>query len=140
MFKNLLFLLFVVLIGWVAYVSMFGNNNDLELRNKLLNTGKDFGQSVINIFKSESGKVKSGTYDEVFKNLNNAIEHLKKANKDGKYTDQINNLSAEKEQIEQSVQQNQNQQAKGTDPNAENNEKLKKLAEDIVSLTNEMEK
>jgi hypothetical protein len=140
MFKNLLFLLFVVLIGWVAYVSMFGNNNDIELRNKLLNTGKDFGQSVINIFKSESGKVKSGTYDEVFKNLNNAIEHLKKANKDGKYTDQINNLNAEKEKIEQSVQQNQNQQAKGTDLNAENNEKLKKLAEDIVSLTNEMEK
>ena len=112
----------------------------IELRNKLLNTGKDFGQSVINIFKSESGKVKSGTYDEVFKNLNNAIEHLKKANKDGKYTDQINNLNAEKEKIEQSVQQNQNQQAKGTDLNAENNEKLKKLAEDIVSLTNEMEK
>jgi hypothetical protein len=139
MFKNLLFLLFVVLIGWVAYASMFGNSNDIELRNKLLSSGKDFGQSVINIFKSESGKVKSGTYDEVFKNLNNAINQLKEANKDGKYTEQINKLNADKEKIEKSIQQNQNQQTKGSDPNAENNEKLKKLAEEIVSLSKEME-
>ena len=140
MIKNLVMLLIVALIGWIVYVTFFGKPEDIELRNKLLGTGKQFGQSVVDIFKSESGKVKDGTYDEVFKKLDGAIEQLKQADqKKGEYSNDIKRLTDEKQRLEKLIEQNKGVAGRGVDPNAENNENLKKLAQDIVDLTNKME-
>jgi hypothetical protein len=129
-------LLIVAIIGWVVYVSFFGKPEDIALRDRLLNKGKELGEVVSDIFKSESQKVKSGDYDQIFDKLGEALKNLKQADeKSKKYGDEINRLSDEKNRLEKIVKDNSGSESEM----AENNKKLKKLADDIVILTNKMQ-
>ena len=140
MIKNIILLVIFLLIGWVIYVQFFGDTKDIELRNKLLNTGKDFGKSVVDIFKNESTKIQRGKYNEVFDKLGEAIKSLKKADAaKNEHSTEIERLSEEKDRLEKLIAENKNIESNGLDPNSENNQKLKKLAEDIIALTNKME-
>lgn len=129
-------LLIVAIIGWVVYVSFWGKPEDIALRDRLLNKGKELGEVVSDIFKSESQKIKSGDYDQIFDKLGDALKNLKQADeKSKKYGDEINRLSDEKNRLEKIIKNNSGSESEM----AENNKKLKKLADDIVILTNKMQ-
>lgn len=129
-------LLIVAIIGWVVYVSFWGKPEEIALRDRLLNKGKELGEVVSDIFKSESQKIKSGDYDQIFDKLGDALKNLKQADeKSKKYGDEINRLSDEKNRIEKIIKNNSGSESEMV----ENNKKLKKLADDIVILTNKMQ-
>jgi hypothetical protein len=69
MIKNILTLAVLAIIGWVIYATFYGKPEDIQLRNNLLNKSKELGQAVTDIFKSETKKVKSGEYEQVFGKL-----------------------------------------------------------------------
>lgn len=135
MIKNLLYLLVLAVIGWVVYVSFFGKPDDIKLRNNLLNKGKELGMAVSDIFQSESKKVNSGEYKQVFNKLNETLDELKKASKNKEHDDEITRLSEEKERLEKSIKENEGNQTKLS----EENKKLQILADDIVNLTKKIE-
>lgn len=135
MIKNLLYLLVLAVIGWVVYVSFFGKPDDIKLRNNLLNKGKELGMAVSDIFQSESKKVNSGEYEQVFNKLNETLDELKKASKNKEHDDEITRLSEEKERLEKSIKENEGNQTKLS----EENKKLQILADDIVNLTKKIE-
>lgn len=135
MIKNILYLLVLAVIGWVVYVSFFGKPDDIKLRNNLLNKGKELGMAVSDIFQSETKKVNSGEYKQVFSKLNETLDELKKASKNKEHDDEINRLSEEKERLEQSIKKNEGNQTKLS----EENKKLQILADDIVNLTKKIE-
>ena len=136
MIKNLLYLIFLGLIIWGVYVSFFGNSKEIQLRNKLLNTGKEFGQSVVDVFQNEKEKMEDGDYDKVFSKLDDAIDNLKKAdNVNGKYNSEIKEIEDQKTALKNNINNNQE------NSNSEENEKkIKKLAEDIIKLSEKMGK
>lgn len=135
MIKNLLYLLVLAVIGWVVYVSFFGKPDDIKLRNNLLNKGKELGMAVSDIFQSETKKVNSGEYKQVFSKLNETLDELKKASKNKEHDDEITRLSEEKERLEKSIKENEGNQTKLS----EENKKLQILADDIVNLTKKIE-
>ena len=135
MIKNLLYLLVLAVIGWVVYVSFFGKPDDIKLRNNLLNKGKELGMAVSDIFQSETKKVNSGEYKQVFNKLNETLDELKKASKNKEHDDEITRLSEEKERLEKSIKENEGNQTKLS----EENKKLQILADDIVNLTKKIE-
>ena len=135
MIKNLLYLLVLAVIGWVVYVSFFGKPDDIKLRNNLLNKGKELGMAVSDIFQSETKKVNSGEYKQVFNKLNEMLDELKKASKNKEHDDEITRLSEEKERLEKSIKENEGNQTKLS----EENKKLQILADDIVNLTKKIE-
>ena len=138
MIKNLLMLLIIALIGWVVYATFFGNQDDLERRNKLLGAAKELGESVADIFKSESEKVKDGTYSEILTKLDKAIGQLKEADDKGNYSDDLKKLLEEKARIEKQIEATKGTSARGVDPQEQNTTDLKKLAEDIKNIADKM--
>lgn len=124
------------LIIWGVYVSFFGNSKEIQLRNKLLNSGKDFGQSVVDVFQNEKEKMDDGNYDKVFSKLDDAIDNLKKAdNVNGKFNSEIKEIEDQKITLKNKINENQD------NSNSEDNEKkIKKLAEDIIKLSEKMGK
>jgi predicted ribosome quality control (RQC) complex YloA/Tae2 family protein len=135
MIKNLIYLLVLAVIGWVVYVSFFGKPDDIKLRNNLLSKGKELGMAVSDIFQSETKKVNSGEYKQVFNKLNETLDELKKASKNKEHDDEITRLSEEKERLEKSIKENEGNQTKLS----EENKKLQILADDIVNLTKKIE-
>jgi predicted ribosome quality control (RQC) complex YloA/Tae2 family protein len=135
MIKNILYLLVIAVIGWVIYVSLYGKSDDIKLRNNLLEKGKELGLAVSDIFKSETKKVNSGDYDEVFSKLNETLDELKKASKNKEQNDEIARLSEEKERLEKSIKENEGNQEKLS----VDHKKLQILADDIVTLTKKIE-
>jgi peptidoglycan hydrolase CwlO-like protein len=136
MIKNLLYLIFLGLIIWGVYVSFFGNSKEIQLRNKLLNTGKEFGQSVVDVFQNEKEKIEDGNYDKVLSKLDDAIDNLKQADKDnGKFNSEIKEIEDQKTALKNNI--NENQENSNSD---ENEKKIKKLAEDIIKLSEKMGK
>jgi predicted ribosome quality control (RQC) complex YloA/Tae2 family protein len=135
MIKNLLYLLVLAVIGWVVYVSFFGKPDDIKLRNNLLSKGKELGMAVSDIFQSETKKVNSGEYKQVFNKLNETLDELKKASKNKEHDDEITRLSEEKERLEKSIKENEGNQTKLS----EETKKLQILADDIVNLTKKIE-
>lgn len=140
MIKNLIMLLIVALVGWIVYTTFFGNKEDLERRNKLLGAAKQLGESVVDIFKSESGKVKDGTYSEILVKLDQAIDQLKQADQKGEHTDDLKKLLEEKARIEKQIEETKGVSARGVDPQEQNTTDLKKLAEQIQSVAEKMKK
>lgn len=132
-------LVLVALVGWVVYVTVLGDSEDKAKRDKLLGTAKDFGQSIVEVFQHEQEKVKEGTYDELLASLDKAIDNLKEADAKGDYKKRLQDLQTEKERIEDLINQNKGARM-AEDPNIQNNEDLKKLAENVVKLTEDMEK
>ena len=135
MIKNILTLLFLAIIGWVIYVSFYGKPEDIQLRNNLLSKGKELGQAVGDIFKSETHKVKSGEYDKVFAKLDETLDELKKVSKNKDQDEEINRLSEEKERLEKSIKDNKGNHTKLS----EENKKLQTLTDDIVNLTKKLQ-
>lgn len=136
MFKNLIMFGILLIGGWVTYVSFFGKPEDIELRNRLFNKGKELGEVVTDIFKSESNKINAGEYDKIFKKLGETLDEIKKASKDKeKYNDEIKRLTDEKERLEKSVNENSQDETKLN----EENKNLKKLADDILLLTKKIQ-
>ncbi len=136
MIKNLLYLILMGLIIWGVYVSFFGNSKEIQLRNKLLNTGKEFGQSVVDVFQNEKEKIEDGNYDKVFSKLDDAIDNLKKADNDnGKFNSEIKDIEDQKIALKNNINDN-----KEHSNSEENEKKIKKLAEDIIILSEKMGK
>jgi hypothetical protein len=122
------------LIIWGVYVSFFGNSKEIQLRNKLLNTGKEFGQSVVDVFQNEKEKIEDGNYDKVLSKLDDAIDNLKQADKDnGKFNSEIKEIEDQKIALKNNINDNQ-----GHSNSEENEKKIKKLAEDIIKLSEKM--
>ena len=136
MIKNLLYLIFLGLIIWGVYVSFFGNSKEIQLRNKLINTGKEFGQSVVDVFQNEKEKIEDGNYDKVLSKLDDAIDNLKQADRDnGKFNSEIKEIEDQKTALKNNINENQ------VNANSQENEKkIKKLAEDIIKLSEKMGK
>lgn len=140
MIKNLIMLLIVALIGWVIYTTFFGNQEDLERRNKFLGAAKDLGKSVVDIFSSESEKMKDGTYSEILVKLDDAISQLRQADEKGEYKEDLKKLIDEKARIEKQIEETKGTAGRGVDPQEQNTTDLKKLAEEVQSIAEKMKK
>ena len=131
--KSILYLIFMLLVGWVIYVSFFGQKNDLELRDKLLSTGKAFGESVIDVFKNETDKISNKDYQELMKKLDQSVAQLKEADQEqNQYQKEISEIELRKKEISDQIDLSQEEIS------SSQKEKLKNLAEDIVSLSSQM--
>ncbi len=131
--KSILYLVFMLLVGWVIYVSFFGQKNDLELRDKLLSTGKAFGESVIDVFKNETDKISNKDYQELMKKLDQSVAQLKEADlEQNQYQKEISEIELRKKEISDQIGNSQEEIS------SSQKEKLKNLAEDIVSLSSQM--
>jgi len=131
--KSILYLIFMLLVGWVIYVSFFGQKNDLELRDKLLSTGKAFGESVIDVFKNETDKISNKDYQELMKKLDQSVAQLKEADlEQNQYQKEISEIELRKKEISDQIDHSQEEIS------SSQKEKLKNLAEDIVSLSSQM--
>lgn len=131
--KSILYLVFMLLVGWVIYVSFFGQKNDLELRDKLLSTGKAFGESVIDVFKNETDKISNKDYQELMKKLDQSVAQLKEADlEQNQYQKEISEIELRKKEISDQIDHSQEEIS------SSQKEKLKNLAEDIVSLSSQM--
>jgi chromosome segregation ATPase len=131
--KSILYLVFMLLVGWVIYVSFFGQKNDLELRDKLLSTGKAFGESVIDVFKNETDKISNKDYQELMKKLDQSVAQLKEADQEqNQYQKEISEIELRKKEISDQIDHSQEEIS------SSQKEKLKNLAEDIVSLSSQM--
>ncbi len=123
----------MLLVGWVIYVSFFGQKNDLELRDKLLSTGKAFGESVIDVFKNETDKISNKDYQELMKKLDQSVAQLKEADQEqNQYQKEISEIELRKKEISDQIGHSQEEIS------SSQKEKLKNLAEDIVSLSSQM--
>lgn len=123
----------MLLVGWVIYVSFFGQKNDLELRDKLLSTGKAFGESVIDVFKNETDKISNKDYQELMKKLDQSVAQLKEADlEQNQYQKEISEIELRKKEISDQIGNSQEEIS------SSQKEKLKNLAEDIVSLSSQM--
>lgn len=123
----------MLLVGWVIYVSFFGQKNDLELRDKLLSTGKAFGESVIDVFKNETDKISNKDYQELMKKLDQSVAQLKEADlEQNQYQKEISEIELRKKEISDQIDHSQEEIS------SSQKEKLKNLAEDIVSLSSQM--
>ncbi|WCL80661.1 hypothetical protein PPO43_11840 [Saprospira sp. CCB-QB6] len=140
--KKLITLVIVALIGWIVYVSVLGTPEDKAVRNELLGSAKDFGQTVVKVFNHEKDKVEAGTYDEVLDKLDKAIDNLKKADEDQDYAQKLKDLEAERQRIKEMLAAGQNAKSarSAQDPNAATQEDIRKLAEEVVKVSEEMEK
>jgi hypothetical protein len=135
MIKNILTLAVLAIIGWVIYATFYGKPEDIQLRNNLLNKSKELGQAVTDIFKSETKKVKSGEYEQVFGKLDETLDELKKVSKSNEQESEINRLSEEKARLEKSIKENQDNDVKLS----EENKKLQNLTDDVVNLAKKIQ-
>lgn len=150
MIGRLLSLLVVFLIGWVVYVTAFGDEDDIERRNKLFQSVGELTGNVTDILSSEKDKIEAGVYDEQLDMLKKAIDNLKEAGGEaGEYADQIKSLQEQQQQLQEQANQLK-QQTEGGEPTAQPlsrrsaedpmRDGLKSLVESVQSLKNKMEK
>ncbi len=104
-----------------------------------MGTAKEFGKSIVDVFQHEQEKVKEGTYDEFLAKLDQAIDKLREADEKGDYKTKLEDLQKEKERIEKLIGETKGART-AEDPNVQNSKDLQKLAENIVQLSEEMEK
>lgn len=146
MIKNLITLVVVFLLGWLAYTQFFGTPEEKEQGRALIGSAKQTFGIVVDIFKSEGEKIQSGTYDDAINKLGSVLDDLRSADKKGDYKDRIAQLQTEKKRLEENLKKeetdtNNDPQARGLVPeNTKTKEELKKLTEDVNQLLEDMDK
>lgn len=135
MLKKILAILVLVIVVWAVYVSFYGKPEDIQLRNNLLVKTKDLGLAVGEIFNSESRKIKSGEYDKLFTKLDETLDELRKVARDKDHHNEIKRLSEEKERLEKSIRENQ----ENHNIISEEKKKLQTLADDIQTLSKKLQ-
>lgn len=114
MIKNLIMLLIVVVIGWIAYATFFGNDQDKNLRDNLLDNVISLGKSVGNVFSHESDKFQKGAYDDALKKMGEAINNLRQTSEEvedaDKYASQLKEIEAKKAELEKMAASLENQE------------------------------
>ncbi|MCH2043634.1 MAG: hypothetical protein MK212_05790 [Saprospiraceae bacterium] len=121
MIKNLIMLVIVALIGWMAYATFFGDKKDKDLRDDLINKAMGFGKSIGNIFSHESDKFEKGAYNDALDKMSEALNGLKQTSEDvedvneaKKYADRVMKLKEDKERLEKMIAQLEEQEANGS--------------------------
>ena len=89
LFRLLLFVVSVVLI----YNYFFGDKQEKETSQQIVNQIKDLGKSVSDLLLSEKDKLKEGKYDDALNKVGTFIDNLK-SNSDGLSTSELKELNA----------------------------------------------
>ncbi len=104
MIKNLIRLAVLVVVVLIAYNYFFGNQEEKETAQNIVNEFVDLGKSVGDLIKTEKEKFDAGKYDEALDKIGNFIDGLKAKAKDSKEVlDHISALEEKKRALEEQL-------------------------------------
>jgi uncharacterized protein YoxC len=101
LFRLLLFVVSIVLI----YNYFFGDKQEKETSQQIVNQIKDLGKSVSDLMLSEKDKLKDGKYDDALTKIGKFIDNLK-SNSDGLTSSELkelNDLEKKKNSLQEKI-------------------------------------
>ena len=119
--KSLLFLILLILVGYVGYMYVFGKGEDKENARSVVNETKDLVRSVGDFIKRQKTKYDDGEFDRLLDKIGGTLEKVK-----SKKSANTAEEDTELRQLEKELRQ--------IDPdklNPENRERLRKLLNDL---------
>ena len=119
--KSLLFLILLILAGYVGYMYVFGKGEDKENARSVVNETKDLVRSVGDFIKRQKTKYDDGEFDRLLDKIGGTIEKVK-----SKKTPKTAEEDTELRELEKELRQ--------IDPdkmNPENRERLRKLLNEL---------
>ncbi|MCP4441887.1 MAG: hypothetical protein GY810_23515 [Aureispira sp.] len=144
MIKNLITLVVVFVIGWLAYTQFFGTDKEKEQGRALIGSAKQTFGIVVDIFKSEGEKFQNGTYDDAINKLGKVLDDLRSADKKGDYQDRIAQLVTEKKRLEEKLKPEETpdgpKERSLVPENKQTEDDLKKLTDEVNQLLEDMDK
>lgn len=147
MIKNLLKWGLFLLAGILIYNYFYGTAEEKEQSKEFFQEIKDLGASAWNLLKAEKEKLDEGKYDEALSDMENLFNALRdKVEAGGEAMSRINQLEAERRNLEDRLQRvdtaEETQNLRSAEPNQEQQqlrEDIKKLFEKTENLMRDME-
>lgn len=108
--RKLLFLLLLVLAGYVGYMYFFGKGEDKTNAQAIVVETKDLVKAVSQFISHQKIKYDDGEFDQLIQKVNEGIEKIKKhTSGDQAYKDDLNNMLNELKKIDPSKLSPENQ-------------------------------
>lgn len=125
MLGKLIFFIFVLVLGWLAYAQFLGTEKEQKISNEVIDGSKKTIKGIMGIFEHEKEKLQNGRYNESINKIIEILEQLK-TQKD-----------QDQERIDMLKDESQRLKLKLSDPTlsdeeqSKSEEELKKLIEEI---------
>lgn len=75
--RKLIFLLLLVLAGYVGYIYFFGKEDEKAKAHSIVNETKDLGRSVADFIKGQKDKYDDGEFDALVKKIRSSLDKLR---------------------------------------------------------------
>lgn len=137
MIGKLITLIVVFVIGWVVYTQVFGTDEEQAMGKEVISNAKQTVGSIVDIFKHEGGKIKSGTYDDSIDKLGSLLDKLREESTNSDRQEELKQLAEETQQIKEKVSRAKENLEQVDDE--QTREELQRLTEKVQQVVEKME-
>ena len=125
MLGKLIFFIFVLVLGWLAYAQFLGTDKEQKISNEVIDGSKKTIRGIMGIFEHEKEKLQNGRYNESINKIIELLEQLK--TQEDQDQERIDSLKDESQRLKQKL----NEPALSNEEQSKSEEELKKLIEEI---------
>ena len=125
MLGKLIFFIFVLVLGWLAYAQFLGTDKEQKISNEVIDGSKKTIKGIMGIFEHEKEKLQNGRYNESINKIIELLEQLK--TQEDQDQERIDSLKDESQRLKQKL----NDPALTDEEQSKSEEELKKLIEEI---------
>ena len=125
MLGKLIFFIFVLVLGWLAYAQFLGTDKEHKISNEVIDGSKKTIRGIMGIFEHEKEKLQNGRYNESINKIIELLEQLK--TQEDQDQERIDSLKDESQRLKQKL----SDPALTDEEQSMSEEELKKLIEEI---------
>ena len=125
MLGKLIFFIFVLVLGWLAYAQFLGTDKEQKISNEVIDGSKKTIRGIMGIFEHEKEKLQNGRYNESINKIIELLEQLK--TQEDQDQERIDSLKDESQRLKQKL----NDPSLTDEEQSKSEEELKKLIEEI---------
>lgn len=125
MLGKLIFFIFVLVLGWLAYAQFLGTDKEQKISNEVIDGSKKTIRGIMGIFEHEKEKLQNGRYNESINKIIELLEQLK--TQEDQDQERIDSLKDESQRLKQKL----NDPALTDEEQSKSEKELKKLIEEI---------
>ena len=144
MFRSLIKVIVLLVIGILIYNLFLGDDSEKENARKVFGEIKEVGIAVSQLLKSEKQKFDEGKYDDALDKVGDVFQKMKRQARDidEKYVDRIAKLEEKRKELEERLEDLSNEEdaiPESYQNDGEENKEERKIARERQKITKELD-